>query len=100
MDILDNAVSKAKEAFDFACEKTNEVVKTQKQKFDIASLKNKRNKDFEALGKLYYKMIKNTEINDDEILQLVDSIKEKSEAIKKIKAEIEDHKNSTLEEEE
>jgi hypothetical protein len=99
MDIIDNAVSKAKEAFDFACEKTGEVVKTQKQKFDIASLKNKRNKDFEALGKLYYKIIKDTETDNEEISLLISAIKEKSEAIKEIKAEMEAEKNITIDEE-
>lgn len=42
MDFIDDAVTKAKEAFDVACKKTNEVVTTQKQKFDIASLEAKR----------------------------------------------------------
>ena len=37
MDFLDNAVVKAKEAFDIAYKKTNEVVNTSKQKFDIAT---------------------------------------------------------------
>ena len=35
MEFFDNAVNKAKEAIDIACKKTNEVVSTQKQKFDV-----------------------------------------------------------------
>ena len=62
MDFLDNAIDKAKEAIDIAYKKTNQVVNTGKQKFDIASLQNKCSKDFEALGKIYYELIKNTEI--------------------------------------
>ena len=58
MDFIDDAVTKAKEAFDVACKKTNEVVTTQKQKFDIASLEAKRTKDFEALGRFYYSELK------------------------------------------
>ena len=50
MDFFDDAVNKAKEALDVACKKTNEVVTTQKQRFDIASLEAKRTRDFEALG--------------------------------------------------
>ena len=51
MDFFDDAVNKAKEALDVACKKTNEVVTTQKQRFDIASLEAKRTRDFEALGR-------------------------------------------------
>ena len=44
MDFLDNAVNTAREAFDIAYKKTGELVNSQKQKFDIASLENKRKK--------------------------------------------------------
>ena len=57
MDFLDNALEKAKEVFDVARTKTTEVVSTQKQKFDVVSLENKRSKDFEQLGIFYFDMI-------------------------------------------
>ena len=44
MDFLENALDKAREVIDVACKKTNEVVITEKQKFDIASIENKRAK--------------------------------------------------------
>lgn len=88
MDFLDNAVNKAKEVFDVACKKTNEVVTTQKQKFDIATIVSKRNKNFEALGKLYFEAVKDTEIEDDEVKSLVAKIKEKTELIKQINEEM------------
>ena len=62
MDFFDNAVSKAKDVFDVACKKTEEVVTTGKQKLDIATLENKMTKDFEALGRIYFEQIKD---NDD-----------------------------------
>ena len=93
MDFLDNAVNKAKEVFDVACKKTNEVVTTQKQKFDIATIVNKRNKDFEALGKLYFEAVKESEIEDKEISNLVAKIKEKNELIKQINEEMGANKN-------
>ena len=88
MDFLDNAIGKAKEAIDIACKKTNEVVNTQKQKFDVASLESKRAKDFEQLGQIYYNLIKDTEIDDAEVKLLVESIIEKSNKIYELKDEI------------
>lgn len=93
MDFFDNAVNKAKEVFDVACKKTNEVVTTQKQKFDIATIENKRNKDFEALGKLYFEAVKDTEIEDTAINMIVTKIKEKNELIKQINEEMGATKN-------
>ena len=91
MDFLDNAVVKAKEAFDIAYKKTNEVVNTSKQKFDIATLQNKRQKDFEALGEIYYNLIKNSDIEDDKTQKIVTAINEKNEKI----AELNEQLNST-----
>lgn len=88
MDFLDNAIDKAKEAIDIACKKTNEVVNTQKQKFDIASLESKRAKDFEQLGQIYYNLIKDTEIEDQNVKVLVETIIEKNNKIYELKEEI------------
>ena len=44
-------------------------------------------------------MIKDTETDNEEISLLVTAIKEKSEAIKEIKAEMEAEKNITIDEE-
>jgi len=96
MDFFDNAVSKAKEAIDVACKKTNEVVNTQKQKFDIAAIQNKRSKDFEQLGKLYFENIKDTEIENQYILDLVNAIKEKNKKIQKLNDEINSTKNKRV----
>lgn len=96
MDFFDNAISKAKEAMDIAYKKTNEVVNTQKQKFDVASIESKRSKDFEKLGKLYFEMIKDTEIEDEQIKKLVDDIAYKNEKIDELKKEINNTKNKKL----
>ncbi len=58
--------------------KTNEVVTTQKQKFDIASLEAKRTKDFEALGRFYYSELKDNKIENEEAARLVAAIDEKN----------------------
>lgn len=96
MDFFDNAVNKAKEAIDIACKKTNDVVTTQKQKFDVAAVENKRAKDYEKLGMLYFEIVKDTEIEDSQIKALVDAIKEKNEKIKDLKAEINAAKNKRV----
>ncbi len=96
MDFFENAVSKAKDAFDVAYKKTNEVVYVQKQKFDIASIEGKREKEYATLGKLYFEQIKDTEIENPEIKQLVDEIKNKNEKIKVIKDEINSAKNKRI----
>ena len=96
MDFIDDAVTKAKEAFDVAYKKTNEVVTTQKQKFDIASLEAKRTKDFEALGRFYYSELKDTEIENEEAARLVAAIDEKNAKIDELHKEINNIKNKRV----
>ncbi len=93
MDFFDNAIIKAKEAFDIACKKTNEVVSTSKQKLDVASIQNKRSKDFEKLGEIYYNLIKDTEIDDVNTAKIVTEIKEKNTKIAELKSEINNAKH-------
>ena len=96
MDFFDNAVNTAREAFDIAYKKTGELVNSQKQKFDIASIENKRDKDFEALGKLYFEFVKDENIKNAEIKNLVEEIKDKNDKIKKLKEEINSAKNKVV----
>ncbi len=96
MDFFDNAVNKAKEVFDVAYKKTNEVVQTQKQKFDVSTIENKRNKDFMQLGELYYNQIKDTEIENEKIKDLVEAITEKNMKIDELKQEINAAKNKRI----
>ena len=96
MDFFDDMLSKAKDAIDVASKKTGEVVNTQKQKFDIAALESKRAKDFAVLGEIYYNKIKDGEASDENISELVLSIKEKNDKIDKLKAEINNAKNKRI----
>lgn len=96
MDFFDNALSKAKEAIDVACKKTEEVVSVQKQKFDIATLESKRNKDFEKLGRLYFESLKDEEPQNEQMKALVLEIKEKNAKIKEIKKGINETKNKRI----
>ena len=96
MDFFDDMVNKAKEAIDVASKKTSEVVNTQKQKFDIASLESKRAKDYAVLGEIYYNKIKDGAVEDENVSELVLAIKEKSEKIEKLKAEVNSAKNKRI----
>lgn len=100
MDYFDNAMNKAKDVFDVACKKTDEIVTIQKLKFEIASLKHKRSKDLENLGKIYFKSLNGAETEDGEVEILVESIKEKNRKIKEMRQEIENAKSDDENEEE
>ena len=89
MDFFENAMNKAKDVFDVACKKTGEVIETGKQKLDIATLENKLSKDFEALGRIYFELIKESDDLEFKIANLKASISEKQAQISKIKEEME-----------
>ncbi len=57
MEFFGDAINKARDAFDTACKKTNDVVNLQKQKFDLASMESKLSKDFEAFGRVCYDFV-------------------------------------------
>ena len=96
MEFFDNALNKAREAIGIACKKTEEVVSVQKQKFDIATIENKRNKDFEKLGKLYFEVFGENETDNAQINALVEDIKSKNEKIEQLKNEIKETKNARV----
>ena len=96
MEFFENAVEKAKEAFDVVCKKTGDVVSVSKQKIDIASIETKLSKDYEKLGKLYYDMIKNSETPDENITKLKNDIAKKIETVKTLKTEINNAKNKRI----
>ncbi len=88
MDFFDTAFDKAKEAFEIVSQKTEEVVITGKQKFNIATLENQRNKYLKALGEIFYNQLIESEIEDTEIMTLVEAISEKNAEIDRINAEL------------
>lgn len=96
MDFFDNALNKAKEVIDVAYKKTEEVVATEKQRFDIASLNSKIDKDYKALGQLYYSLYKDSEDVPEEVRPLFADIKEKLLKVKELKDEIGEAKNRAV----
>ena len=96
MGFFDDALNKTKEVLDVAYKKTEEVVTTEKQKFDVSTIKSKREKDYAALGKLYFEQIKDSEELSEEIKALVSAIKDKNENIERLNKEIQDAKNKRI----
>ncbi len=93
MDFLENAVSKTREVLSVTKQRTDEAVNIQKIKFKISSLESNRNKDLQRLGFAYYKLLKNTEIENEEIKSLFDSVNAKNLEIKSLKKDIADLRN-------
>ena len=86
---LDNILEKAKDVFETAYKKADDVVSVQKQKFDITSLENKLSKDYEALGRLCYNEMQKGAFKDNqEFVALCESISGKTEQIKELKKDI------------
>ncbi len=96
MEFFDDAVNKTKEVFETVSKKTGEVIATEKQKFDMASLKNKREKDYTALGKIYFEFVKDDDGAPEAVKELINNIKEKSAEIDRLAAEVQSAKNRRI----
>lgn len=96
MENIDQVIVKTKELFDVACQRAGEVVSVEKQKFGIASLKSKREKDYAELGKIYYELLKDSSDLNDEVRNLIDAITEKTEEIARLYEDIKAIKNKAI----
>lgn len=96
MEFFDDAVNKTKEVFETVSKKTGEVIATEKQRFDMASLKTKREKDFTALGKVYFEFVKDDEGAPEGVKELVGKIKEKTAEIERLSEEIQNARNRRI----
>ena len=94
MDFLDDVLVKAKNVFDIAKNKTEEAVAIGKQRYDIASMENRLNKSYNALGRLAFETYKQDADVSDEIRALINEIESEIEAIGIAKAEIEKIKSN------
>lgn len=88
MDSFDNTWQKAKEFFDSACKKTEEVVNVQKLRFDLSSAESKLNNSYVQLGKDRYKALKETEIDDIALKTLILDIDDKLNEVERLRSEI------------
>ena len=88
---INDVVSKAKDIIDVAAETAEKAVNVQKKKINIASIKNKLAKEYEVLGKVYYKSL-----SKDNAEKLAESVA----AVKDRLAELETAKKALAEEKE
>ena len=93
---LDNIFEKARDIFEAAYRKTENVVTNQKQKFDIHSLELKLNKNYEVLGKAYFGLLKKgEEVNPDSLKPIIDEITQLTYAIDLAKEELMKNQNKS-----
>lgn len=89
MGVFEDTVIKAKDAFDVAAKKTEEVWSIQKLRFNISSIKSQLSKEYETLGRVYYDSIKNNCDDDTETMEhIINEIDDKKVQISELEKEI------------
>lgn len=96
MGFFDEALDKAKEVLDCAEKKTNEVVNTSKLRINAATLNTQISKDYEALGNLYFQLVKGGLEPVEEAKELISQLVEKNERLEKLKKEIAESKGNIV----
>ena len=94
MGLFEDAVVKAKDVFDVAAKKTNEVVSVQKLKIKVSQVNSDMQKDFEALGRLYYEAVKQKDEEITEYKEIIKSIDDKISEVAELEKEIDEQKKS------
>ncbi len=87
-EFFDNAFEKAKSAFETAYKKTGEVVNIEKLKFNISSIKSKREKLYAKLGKNVFENFSENVTELDENKEIFDEINELNKKIEDLNNEI------------
>ncbi len=96
MGYFEEFLGKTKDFMVTAYKKTSNAVSVEKQKFDVTSIKVKRDNDFKDLGKIYFEMLQNSQEIPEQAKDLYDSIILKNEQMAKINAEIQSAKNKRV----
>ena len=96
MGFFDETIEKAKDIFEVAAKKTEEVATVGKQKYDIASLKAKLSKNYEALGMIYFNKLDIDNVEDEETRFTIMRIRENLKDIEKANDELLKMKNKKL----
>ena len=88
MDSFDKTVQKAKDVFDIAVNKTGEFVNVSKLKISVANLNNKLEKAYAELGKVQFKVLKDSNLENPQTSAAVFEIKRIINEIKDLLEEI------------
>ena len=92
-NFMNDAFNKTKEFINVAVKKTEETISVEKLKYNIYVAKNVRKDYFEQLGRIYYSSLKGTDVENEQIKGLMNSIDKKSEEIKELQDKINFVKN-------
>ncbi len=68
--------------------KTGEVISEQKTKLEISVIERKRDKDFIALGKIYYSMLNKEADIPQDVAEIMSSVKKKNKQISALKKQL------------
>ena len=91
MDInVDSILEKAKETIEVVAKTTKKTAVVSKKKFDIALIRNKLDKSYQALGEAYFNSLENESV--DEVLNTVNQVKEILAELEAAKKELEKEK--------
>jgi len=93
---FDEALDKAKEVFDCAEKKTNEVVNTSKLRLNASTLNSQISKDYETLGNLYYQLVEDGLEPAEESKEIISQLVEKNERLKVLKRQIAESKGNII----
>ncbi|MBQ7129288.1 MAG: zinc ribbon domain-containing protein [Clostridia bacterium] len=94
MGLFEETVVKAKDAFDVAAKKTNEVISIQKLKISAARVESQISKDYEILGRMFFDEKANDEELSESYKTVIEGIKDSREELEAIKAQIDEQKRT------
>ncbi|MGN0173439.1 MAG: hypothetical protein ACI39F_03265 [Acutalibacteraceae bacterium] len=96
MGFFEDAVVKAKDAFDVAAKKTNEVVSLQKLKIKVSQVNSDLSKDFETLGRLYFESVKDSDEEVKDFKEIIESIEGRFTELEDLEAQIDAQKKNKV----
>lgn len=96
MGLFEDTVVKAKDVFDVAAKKTNEVISLQKLKIKVSQTNSLLANDFEALGRIFYEKSKNSDEISSEYKELFESIDQKFRELESLEEEIDAQKKTKV----
>ena len=88
MDNFEQTIQKAKDVIGVACQKTGEVVATQKLKLDLIGLEGNLNRAYAKLGKMQFELIKDIETDNLAVKSTINEISGLLEQINALNDEI------------
>ena len=94
MGLFEDAVVKAKDVFDVAAKKTNDVVSLQKLKFKVSQVNSQLSKDFETLGRLYFEKVKESDEEIADFKEIIEAIETGFDEIENLEKEIDSQRNN------